>query len=576
MKRAFAVVLLLIANAAGADSYTWTGGLGGGASRSDSWSTNAPHLISPAWDWNADLSFGGVPFRPGLVQFLTTAQYRSLWVGYPGSSNRSHDLSYAINTSLLSDFALPISLAASRTTSHFLSNAEIQRTGTTHTSTESGTVVFRKLRYPTLRLALTRTDLDNESFGAPVTRGGSTALSASASHSTPRQDFSASYDTAWNDGTYAETNYRSHALQAQASTAIADSLRFRLSERYLLRLPTVVSPTNLRFDDSSFGAGLQWRPGARLVSGLDYSFRHLIVRAPERADIEQLGHGLQETTSYSWSDDVTVSGSAGAQTTTERRGGESRSGNSATGGGGLSWRRRLRPGLEINAGGGGSLGVAKQAQQPIQAAYGANVSAGVTADWESTRASANYTGSYQNSTSGLAGSSFTQQLNLTGDTVWNSTILRAVLLASGARRQDPLIGVSLNRSLSLSLTALWSAYNAQLTAGQSEGVSGAAGISDGLFIPTSFNTRIRYATLSTGFTIPRTRVVLSALLRTLSTEAPGQAIRHEQGESFTVGYNIGATTVSFEQRFSTGGAGGTRQTGNLMMVRISRSFGGAF
>ena len=71
-------------------------------------------------------------------------------------------------------------------------------------------------------------------------------------------------------------------------------------------------------------------------------------------------------------------------------------------------------------------------------------------------------------------------------------------------------------------------------------------------------------------------MVLSLLLRTLSTEAPERPIRHEQGESFSAGYTLGATTFSLEQRFSTGGSGGVWQTGNLVMIRISRSFGGRF
>lgn len=576
MKRAFAVVLLLIAWQARAGEYTWSAGLGGGLSRSDAWSTDGPHLVFPTWDWNTDLGFGGVPFRPGLLQFLTTAQYRSLWAGYPEGSNRSHALSYALNASLLSDFALPISLFATRTIGQFLSLGEVQRTGTTHTSTEGGTVVFRKIGYPMLRLALTRTDLDNEAFGVQATRAGSTALSLGVSHSTPRQDFSAAYDTAWNDGNYAETNYRSHAVQAQASTAITDSLRFRLSERYLLRLPTLQSPTNPRFDDNGFGAGLQWRPGERVTSGLDYNYRHSLVKALDTDELEQLGHGLQETTSYRLSEDVTVNGTANAQTITERRGGESRKGSSATGGGGLSGRRRLSDGLEVSAGGGGSLGVAKPAQGPAQLAYGANASAGITASWETARASATYSGSYQNSISGLAGSSLTQQLNLTGDALVRSTLLRGVALFSGSRRQDPFLGVSLNRTISLSLTATWSIYNAQASVGQSEGASAISGISDGLFIPASFNTRTRYATVSTGFAVPRTHIVLSLLLRTLSTEAPGRSIRHEQGESFSAGYTIGATTISLEQRFSTGGSSGIWQTGNLVLVRITRSFGGQF
>ena len=576
MRRAAALALLLLAGAARAGPYTWSGGLGAGASRSDAWSTGGPHLLFPTWDWNADLALGGVPFRPGLLQFLTTAQYRWLWAGAPDGSNRTHGLSYAASVALFSDFTLPISLNASRSTSEFLSSGEVQRTGTTHTVTEGGTVVFRKIGLPTLRLSLTRSDLDNEAFGAPPTRTGSTALSLSASHSTPRQEFSVGYDTAWSDGTYAETNYRSHALQAQASTEITDSLRFRLSERYLLRLPTLNSPTSPRFDDNGFGAGLQWRPGARLTSGLAYSFRHLLVKAPDTADLEQAGQGLQETTSYRFSEDVTVNGSAGAQTTTERRGAESRTGSSATGGGGFSWRQRLRPGLEVSAGGGGSVGVAKPMQDKAQVAYGMNASAGISANWERTAASANYSGSYQNSLNGLSGSSLTQQLNLTGDALLASTLLRGVLLLSGARHEAPFLGVSLSRSASLSVTALWRTYSAQLSAGQGEGVSDSLGISDGLFIPASYNTRTRYATVSTGFPLPRTRVVLSLLLRTLSTEAPERPIRHEQGESFSAGYTLGATTFSLEQRFSTGGSGGVWQTGNLVMIRISRSFGGRF
>ena len=577
MRAAAAAAALLFAFEARAGSYSWSGALGAGASRGDNWSTDAPRLTLYAWDWEADLGFAAVPFRPGLVQVIANGQYRSLWAGDPDGTNSSHGLTYGLGAALLGDSIVPISFAASRSLSRFSSSATTDRTGSTLTTTENANIALRKAGFPSLWLQVTRTDLDNQSFAADRTTAGNTTLSAGISHSTPRQEFSASYDTGWNQGSWAETNFRSHSVQAQSSTNLSDALRFRVTERYFLRLPTLEAPTNPRYDDNAFGAGVQWRPGERLTSSLDYGYRHLVVTALGADELEQRGHSLRESTSYRVTDDVTLNENAAVQTTTERKDGESASGSSAIGGGGVGWRHHLRPGLELTAGVGGSAGVAWPAGAEAQLAYGGTVSAGVSATSDSARGSVNYSGSYQRNTSGLVGWSLTQQLNLTGDAVFGSTLLRSTVLLSGARREDPLLGVFLSRSILFSLAANWRSYGIQASAGQSDGVSGALsepGVADGLFLPANFNTRVRYGTLSASLNVPFTKITVSALARTLSTEGPDRPIRHENSASLSLGYSIGASMISLDERISTGGSAGIWQTGNSIQLRAVRSFGG--
>ena len=578
MRAAVAWAALLWALEAHSGSYTWSGALGAGASRSDSWSTGGPHVSIPSWDWAADLGLGGVPFRPGLLQFLANGQYRSLWVGYPDGSNSTRGLGYGLTLSLLRDSLLPISFSASRLLSRFVTDGATQRTGSTLVTTEAGNVSFRKAGYPSLWLQVSRTDLDNESFNAEHTKTGNTTLSAAVAHSAPRQEFSASYDTGWNDGSWPETNYRSHSVQAQSLTAIADELHLRLNERYFLRLPTVDAPTNPRYDDNDFGAGLQWRPGRRLNGGLDYSYRHLLINAPVTGELERLDHALRETVAYHWTNDLTVNGNASEQTATERRDGQSLSGNAFVGGAGANWRHLFGSGLELSAGGGGTVGVARAINAEEQLAYGAAGSAGLSAIGTRARGTASYSVAYQRNTSGLTGYSLNQQINLTGDLLLGSTLFQATALFSGVRQDSPLLGVFLGRSISASLGATWKSYNVNLSGGQSDGVAGPLAqpsVTDGLFLPANFNTRVRFLTLSTVVGIPRTRILVTALARALALEGPDRPPRHENSALLSVGYTIGATLFSLDERFSTGGAGGLWQTGNLVTLRVTRSFGGS-
>ncbi|HUJ25089.1 MAG TPA: hypothetical protein VLW85_03665 [Myxococcales bacterium] len=575
MRRAAATCALLVAGAARAD-FTVSGGLGAGATRSDSWSTGAPVFSQPGWDWNADLAVGGSPLAPGLMQFLATGQYRSLWAGYPDGSNSTRGLGYGLNLSLLSATPLPVTLSATRALGQFSTDTTVERTGSTLATAETGAVVLRAAGYPNLRASLTRTDFDNESFGAPRTTAGSTLLSLGASHSNAGQELSASYDTSWNDGTYAETNYRSHALQALANTTIADGLVFRLADRYFLRLPTQDLPGNPRYDDNTFDAGLQWRPGQRLTSGVDYGFHTLLITAPGTPDLQQQAHIVRANAAYQASEELTLYGLGSVQSTAERQDGISGDGESALAGGGINWRHPVSPAVEVLAGGSATAGAAKSMDTEVQPAYGAGATLGVNAAGETTRGSATYNGAYEHSTTGLSGWSLTNQLNLSGDWAVGATLLRATALLSDSRREDLLLGSYRNRAATLTLTASWGSYGLQAVAGQTDGASQALAEpgATGLILPTSYNTRTRYATLFGGLRIPGTRVVLTALARTLSTEAPGVPIRHENGGDFTASYAVGAMTFSLEERFTTGGSGGLWSSGNIVMVRAMRTFGG--
>lgn len=576
--RIAAVLALLLGGRAFADGYSLSGSVGGGASRGDSWSSGE-HEGTSALDWSAGLALAGTPFRPGLLQFLVGAQYASLRTYYFESRTRAENLGYRLQVSAFTDSPLSLSLGGARSWSEFTTDGQTQQTGATLATTYTGTAVLRVQEYPSLRLALTRTTLDNRMLGGEEAKSTSTVLSAGAAHSTRTQDYAATYDTSWNSGTWAETNYRSHAASFAANLGLTDTLHFRLLENYYLRLPTLSSPINPRYDNNVVGTGLQWLPNPRLNASLNYSYDHVLVTAPGAPTIEQVNHGAGVADTYLLTPDLTMQNSATFVSTLEAQGDRSASGAAETVGSGLNWRHRLRPTLQLGLGGAASVGVAEPSGLAARLAYGLGGTAALTyanARWDG---SASYSAAFAQAQLGLDGWTLSQTLLLTGETTWRASLLRALLSATGERRQDPLLGAFMSRSVNASVSSTWMRSSAQLGFGLSDGLSASLqspNLSDGLFLPAGYNTHTVFGALTGTTTFDDGHLLFTGLLRTMATTAPGRGTIYEHGLGLTAAYSVGLFTFSLDDRVSTGGFGGLHQTANLVMLRATRTFGMGF
>ena len=579
MKRALpALAALLFATQARAVDVT--GSIGGGYVRTDSWSDL--HADTTTWDWEADLAIAGSPFRPGLLQYLARVDYRAIRTAYGQLGSRSDAWGAQLQCSMLNGSALPISLSFARLWTDFSSDADANRTGSTVIDTYGATAVLHVRRLPTLRLNLQRTDFENKSLGGATASGDSTNLTAGLAQATSNHTYQIDYSTGWNNGTYAESNYRSHFLNAQMTAQPSDDVRVRLNERYYLRDPQNDAPTNPRYDDNAFGAGVQWRPGQRLTSSYDYSYRRLLVESTEAPTIEELTHNLAASTYFRWKPTLSVFGNLGFLYSLERNGGHEAEAVAESIGGGTLWQRKSGRNA-YNAGGGGNVMVIEPMAGDTSLGWGANGSVGWTHTRQRVRTTATYVLTFSDNPLAFGGYALEQRVQATADGVFvlrtRPVAWQALFVAAGGRRESDISGTSLYRTLMAQGRLLWSRYTADLTAGESDGLSAALaepGITDGFLLPADYNTHSRYVTASATETLDGGHLTLMQLARTLNSESPGRPDQWEHSLVMTASYWLGLVTLSLEDRIAIGGTGDTSQTVNIVFLRAMRTFGGAW
>jgi hypothetical protein len=576
--RALVVATLLVAAPVWASTFSYGGALGGGFSQADAWSGSG-HQGVTTWDLDADFSMGGQPFRPGLLAFLAEGHYLTLRTYYFNSHSQADNLGFNVSASAFATSPIMLSLGAAKNWSEFVTDGAAHTTGATQTTNLNASALFRLPNYPTLRVSVFQTELDNHSLGGNSTSAATTQLSVGAAYSVKNQDYDLGYNTSWNNGTLAQTNYQAHDLTFNARVAASDTLMLRLAERYYLRLPTTSDPTNPRYDDNSVSVGAQWRPNLRVQAALDYDYRHLLVEAASSPRLEELANGLSQTTYYALTPGLNLQTSLGYIDTTERLGGSTLRGDGQNAGAGLSWRRILNRTLQMTLSGSGSVAIAEPVGMRTLFGYSLSGGGGLTYAQGPVRSSATYTGSYQRNNGGLPGASLTQSANLSGEAMIRQVVSRAMLTLNSSRRDDPLLGTFLGRSATLTLFAAWRIYNAQFTGGLTDGLSAALqnpGVTDGLFLPAAYNTHSAYATLSSSLVLDHGHLTLTGMAREMVTTAPDRPETYEHGLSFTTTYTLGLFTFMAEERISRGGTGSIDQTANLIFFRVTRIFGGTF
>lgn len=569
--------LLLLATAAQAGRYTLGAAVTGGVTLIDDWSP-AGHSSNPSFDAEADLTFSAAPFRPGLLVLGGLGRFRTRRSIYEQGSTATNQWGFRLNLSGLAETPFPVQFYATRDWGDFISNLSSLQTGATTTTSFGGSIQLRARRYPTVRLSINRIIAENTSFAASQTTSASTTLSTGLAYSQGTQTYEATYDTGWFNGTFEQNNYQSHAVAVAVSARPSEQLTLRLSDRYFLRVPLVDSPTNPRYDDNAFNVGVQ-RPDKVLQLGADYSYRRLAVSAAATPEMEQSTHGIGVQASYRHSPNLNFNGNTRAVFNQQRLGDSVATGANQGLGLGAGWRGKYADIWLFTVGSGASIGVSEPVGSPMLLSWGANLTLGASAQLSWLQANLDYSVDFQQNALGLYGSTFAQRVNLTGTTVLKGVLIRLLFIASAARRDDALFGAFFNRSVTVNLSAAWKRWEASLGGGTGEGLSPALqnpGFMDGLFLPAPYNSLVRHANLTISTRFFSDKLTLAIMARTLGTQYPGRLDQWEHGVSLTAGYTLGAFIFSLEDRFATGGIGTESRASNLVMLRVSRSFGWTF
>ncbi len=572
--RAIAAATLALA-AARAPGVDVTGSIGGGWVRSDTWTPEAK-TSSGGWDLNLHLDVGTDIVDPGLARLSLGADYGRYRSLYHEPTSQIENWRYRATLALLSATDFPLTLTASRYTSDVTSDSENFRTGSTEVNTLGGTAAMRGGDLPNVTLAINRSWATTHAYLVPEISTQSTSLSVMANQARQSYTWNAVYNTSWNGGTRAESDYRSHDVSLEGSVPLGGGVDARFIDRYTLRDPRQDSPLSPRLSALQSSAGVTWKTAA-LTSLFDYSYSRSLGEFVGAPDQELVSHGLAWSVQYPISSRTILSGTAGASfglarvgTLEERAAGQQLGGH-------LSWQAPVR-GFTLAVQGGFNVGVLEPSAGGTEGAWGLN--AGVNAGgsiggWVST---GSYYGSYSKGLGGQEGSTLSQNLVLTTAVPWTWAQVTAQLNASASRRDSGLFGTGISRSISTIVNGRRKAVSLSLHAGAVDGLAPTLQVGtlvDGLFLPASFNSHSWYVTLIGSLAASRS-LSLSASAQIAQAAAAGQATQTDRGLTLAVGYVLGEFVFTLDDRIANGGVGGRTQTGNIVMLRASRSFGASF
>jgi hypothetical protein len=549
------------------------GSLGAGYDRSDTW-TGGLHSSVPAWDFAGQLSLSDSPFPSGILSWMASGDYRRHRSLYTDSTNTTDSIGFLGSANLFQSSPLSLSLSASRAWTEFTSSGPVEQTGSTLVTTYGARARYTTLARPTFTATVSRLELENHSFGV-TSNAASTNLSAGVSQSLDGFDYALGYDTSLADGTFADSNYRSHNFNLQATAYVTPGLELRLVDRYFLRDPTVTASVNPRYDDNDFHLSLSSRGDTRLLTRADYGYRHFVTSVPGADGRDAFDHAATAGVEYRYSPEWTFIGNAGASYSKDRLGATELAGSTEQVGASARWQRALDR-TQVFLSGGGSVGLQQREGQGQQGAWGLSGGAGASTSRDTWLGSLSYSLGLSRNLSGQFGTTLNQQINASADTRLAGWGIRSLLAVAANRRYADVGDSSVNRSIQGSVYAIRAEYQLQLQAGVTDGASGSIGNpGDGLFLPSTFNTRSRFAQATASTQVTR-YLGLSVNARYQQSTAPGRPLQWEQGLGGMLSYALGSFQLSLDERYSYGGFADTRQRGNLFFARLTRYFGATF
>jgi hypothetical protein len=573
-----AVAVLLLAGPARAVDVG--GAVGAGYFRADT-STSTFDTTASTWDWFGNVAISGSPFAPGLFDWQLEGGYQGRRDYYEGGSTGMQGLSYRASTTLFGQKGSPLVLRfdTGRSKTEFTSDTAQNSAGTVETTGYSASAYYREEDRPNVSAAFNRVETETRGFSTDRTFADTSRVSVAMAHGAATFGYALNYDLSWNDGTYDSQNYRTQLVSLRGQAKLSPTASLNFSETYYQRRPTGGVLFNPGYDDQSFSAQLNWQPDGRWNSRTMYQYQHFLVEDPTTSSRERLYNGLTESLDLAASTELKAIGLVGYAASEERAAGVSTKAQSAFLTAEAIWSH-VAGQLTWQADGSGSIGT--YMPEGAAASTSSGVQASVGAQWSRDMAAlgASYNFGYQTDLGGFAGWSLVQTVRLDGELhAGDDWRFRGNASASAGRASLSSAGFgTANRQLLLTLGADWRAWSSVLMLGQIEGLSSSLTSplhGDGLFLAPSYNSTQRYATLS--LSPPAWEGLRATLIgRLMATSAPGQPDTFERGFSVSASYAVGAFNLSLEERWSQGGATQVTSTGNLLMARISRSFGARF
>jgi hypothetical protein len=575
--RTLAAAALALAAAVPARALDVSGSLGAGYQRSDARSSFTSSSI-PGWDFGAQLQLSDSPFRPGLLHWTGSGEYRQYRTLYSEGTNRSDNFLYGASVDLFTTSPLAVTLSSSRSRLDFTTSLAARDTGTTLVDTNTVGATLALQHWPTLRGSFVASDLQNERFGS-TSETGTREVDLGATQAVGPLRYTASYDRDWNTGTFASTNFDSHQLIFESTVALGPTAELMVNDRYFLRVPTVEDATNPRLDDNNFNTTVRWRSTPRLQLFGSYFAQRAVADVSGSAERQALADAVSSAADYQLTDRLSLTGQVGAGRIEQQLGSTVLELTNETIGSGAHWNDR-RGVVNYGLGGTVTFGlVQRNGQRGSDIARGLSARASLDTIGERWNTGAYYDVNQTRDVGTVAGTAFTQTLGAHAEyALRRQSRLRLTAQVAQSKRLAPLFGDSDSRNLTSGLGYYWARYSAQLSAGYTEGISSTPGRIDGAgaaILPAEFSSRTRFVNFTaTGPLLPN--LWLTGIARTLWAEVPGIPSQQESGFSLLVDYRVGAVTISAEERYTTTDATDLSNSANLFLVRITRSFGASF
>lgn len=575
------VIALALAGAGRASGDVSVGGSATfGYARQDTAAWNGESASADSYDWGLALSLGGTPFRPGLLSWSALGSYSQERSVYGGTTAGRDGLGYGLSLSLLDSNPLGLSFSATRTRAEFTQGGSAV-SGSTVAGLESAGLVLAFPNVPRLTAQLTHTDLTSHGFGGDETTSETLRLRTTAADHVGPLHYAMEYNTGWSSGTFIENNYHDHSLALSGQASMNDTL-VSFSGTYLLRLPTVESPLNPRFDDDALSGAIRWQWNEKLLPSVSYSYARALISAPDTPAREGLSHGLTQSLEYRYRPNLRFTQSLVLSYSEQRVGSDQVQAAAESLGGAVAWFVPVFPNAAsaytLSLAGGASTGLVQGGGLDRATGYSLNGTAALNRSTGSGSAQAAYSVSWADSLAVGGAQRFAHEIRLDTDTAqWSRLQLRLSLVGQSARQTSPLLGTSASRSISGTASALWDQYNAVLTAGLSEGLAPGMrdlGLADGLVWAPAYDTHQQFARALGGARFGR--LTLTGTVSWVHSDGLGRPDSQEVGLSAALGYSLGLFTLTLQDSYSTATIAGVSQSGNLFMLRLTRSFGWSF
>lgn len=575
MRRArFRLALIAAALVPGAvHAFEWSGRAGVLYTQDDSWTSSAEKTSIPRLDVDLALDASGFVQQPDLFTWSGGVGYRRLSVGHTGQADDVQDrLDYRLRTVLFGRRGSPFTVSALALRSDLDGSVEA---GAFSGRSESygGNVVLNLPGRPSLDAGYVRSESTNESPFYPEHRTTRDAFNATTAHSTSLFSYRAAYRGTLDTGTFASDNHDDHRADVDARIRLSERVRISITEDFYRRTPTLASVFNPTQELNTFSATIQHteREGPTSqqlryshTSGLTESATQLFTRKLHRLDYQ-----TQRTLSApEWS----LVGNVGATYDDRAADGERQRSAGQSAGATLQWVRQLGA-TRVNAQGGPSFGLVEPFDGTVDWGYGGSIGGGVQRSWTDVLGSLQYSLTYGTGV-GTETTTLSQQVSASAEGSVGSGRLRAELLASGDRSEDPLFGLHAARSLRGRTEYTRGRHAAWLEATLRDGVADPlrAPFGDGLFLSPGYDTHNR--TVAAGGRATVARFVASGSVHLVNAELPDRPAQDELQLRGELSYRLAAFGLSIEDRYVK--ALGDERRANVVFLRVYRLLGSRY